>query len=299
MQAVSPTKPPAPSAPAIVSSASLRGRRLALCVGIDNYPTAPLGGCVNDAQLWQDTLRHLGFDVALLRNEQARRDGLAAALEAHFLQARDGDELVLQFAGHGTQAPDLNGDEDGGDSPGLDEALCPQDYAEGPLLLDDDLGAWIDRIAPGVRLTLFMDCCHSGDNSRVARTSAVSLTSGARSRGVSLSPGQRSAFVDWHARTASSRRAARKASAALQRATAAKGAIEAAFSACHSRELAWESQGQGEFTLRATQLLKNGGARLTPDEFYRRVVDDFGAQRRQTPQMKAPADRLAQPLFLL
>lgn len=280
---VVPAAPPADTRPAAAPTSALRGKRRALCVGIDTYPTAPLAGCVNDARLWQDTLQGLGFEVQTLFNEQAAREPLAAAIERLFSGAAPGDEIVLQFAGHGTQAPDVDGDEAAGDTPGLDEALCPHDFDAGPLLLDDDLGAMIDRLAPGVRLTLFMDCCHSGTNSRVAPMA------GGRARSVRLTPAQRQAFLDWRAQQPARRHGAVK--------RAASDPIELNLSACQSRELAWESNGHGEFTLHATRILRDGGTALTPDAFYRRVVDAFGATRRQTPQMQAPPARLSARLF--
>jgi len=46
---------------------------------------------------------------------------------------------------------------------GKDEALCPSDYQESGLLIDDEI---FDRVvlplASGVKLTIILDCCHSG-----------------------------------------------------------------------------------------------------------------------------------------
>ena len=279
----SPSAPASLQMPARDGGLQSHGRKLALCVGIDSYPTAPLSGCVNDARLWQSTLEKLGFEVKLLINEDAGRDGLVAAIKQHLGQARAGDDIVLQFAGHGTQAPDQDGDEALGDTPGLDEALCPHDFDSGPLLLDDELGAMINQVSNGVRLTLFMDCCHSGNNSRAAPTA------GARPRSVKLTPEQKKAFVGWRARQSGRRDNPVKRSAS--------DPMEVNFGACQSRELAWESNGHGEFTLHATALLQAGGSLMTPDAFYRRVVDAFGTARKQTPTMQAPPDRLRQRLF--
>ena len=259
-------------------------RRRALCVGIDTYDQAPLLGCVNDARLWGDTLGALGFEVQTLFNEQARREPLFAALQALLTEARSGDELVFLFAGHGTQAADDNGDEDGGDTPGLDEALCPHDFSSGPLIVDDEIGALLDGVAAGVSVTFFMDCCHSGSNTRAAPAP------GARARRVTLTPAQQQRYLAWRRSGAGSR-----SGAALMREN--RDPVEVAFAACQSRELAWESGGHGEFTLHATRRLRESGAALTPDAFYAQVLQDFGASRRQTPQLSAPPERLAQPLF--
>ena len=61
---------------------------------------------------------------------------------------------------------------------------------------------------------------------------------------------------------------------------------EVSFAACQAREVAWENDGQGEFTRRAAALLadaERGG--ITNEEFHRRVVEAFGANRAQTPDL--------------
>jgi hypothetical protein len=112
-----------------------QGRRQAVCVGIDTYPTAPLDGCVADAELWAESLRKLDFDVQVLTNQQATRQGILDALGALVEGGEAGDVLVFQFAGHGTQVPDLDGDEDDA----KDEALCPVDVYDGAFVIDDDI----------------------------------------------------------------------------------------------------------------------------------------------------------------
>jgi hypothetical protein len=234
--------------------------------------------------MWSETLRGLGFQVETLFDEQARRDPLYAALQSLLAGARAGDEVVFQFAGHGTQAKDDNGDEDSGDTPGLDEALCPHDYGSGKLIIDDEIGALLDAVAPGVRVTFFMDCCHSGSNTR-AKPGPDS-----RARRVKLTAAQQESYLKWR-RT----RAGTRSAPALKRED--RDPVEVAISACQSKELAWESDGHGEFTLHAVRRLREGGALLAPDAFYAQVLQDFGPARRQTPQLIAPPDRLAQRLF--
>jgi hypothetical protein len=275
---------PTPVAVTAAAEGGPPGRRRALCVGIDTYDQAPLQGCVNDARLWGETLGALGFEVQSLFNEQARREPLFAAMRALVAEARAGDEVVFQFAGHGTQAKDDNGDEDAGDSRGLDEALCPHDFSGGPLIIDDEIGALLDQVAAGVRVTFFMDCCHSGSNTRAAPVP------GARARRVLLTPAQQERYLAWRRSSAGSRSAP-----PLRRES--RDPVEVAFAACQSKELAWESGGHGEFTLHATRRLREGGATLAPDAFYAQVLQDFGPARRQTPQLTAPPDRLAQRLF--
>ena len=80
--------------------------------------------------------------------------------------------LALQYAGHGTTVPDLDGDEAVEDSRTgslVDEAICPVDFAAGNLIVDDDLGEIWDLLPSGVSLTMFFDSCHSGGSQRELR----------------------------------------------------------------------------------------------------------------------------------
>ena len=149
--------------------ASAVGRRRALCVGIDTYSVSPLSGCVNDAQEWRRTFQALGFEEPkMLTNGEATRSTILGELSALLSSSHAGDVVAFQFSGHGTQLPDLNGDEAGGDTPGEDEAMCPVDFDQGRFVIDDDLAAVFDKIPEGVSVTIFADCCHSGSNTRLA-----------------------------------------------------------------------------------------------------------------------------------
>lgn len=274
--------PASAQVPAPVAPAAEVGRRLALCVGIDAYPAAPLAGCRNDARLWQQTLRTLGFEAEALFDPT--RSQLVAAIEHLFSRARAGDQIVLQYAGHGTHVEDLDGDDSGGDTPGRDEALCPLDFSDGALLIDDDLGALIDSLDSRARLTLFMDCCHSGDNTRFGGQRQRARAD-ARARYMPPTPQLLQAHRQWRSAHGGTRAAARAAHPELL------------FTACRSDQLAWESGGHGEFTLRATQVLGNGGGPLSARTLHQRVVEAFGPNPRQQPLLDGPADRLDVLLF--
>ena len=283
MAAFAPT-PQALSGVAGVADASGTQRRIALCIGIDNYPTAKLFGCRNDAELWQQTLQGLGFEAKTLFDP--RRDELFGAIEQLFTTARAGDELVLQYAGHGTQVDDLDGDEADGDTPGKDEALCPLDFADGALLIDDDLGALIDQLVPGARLTLFMDCCHSGSNTRVGGQRPPDPAANSHPRFVRATPDLLQKHREWRGRHGT--RGAAGARSAHP---------ELLFTACRSDQVAWESDGHGEFTLRATGLLGRNGARVSARVLHQGVMSAFGPNPRQQPLLDGPADRLDAMLF--
>ena len=56
---------------------------------------------------------------------------------------------------------------------------------------------------------------------------------------------------------------------------------EVVFSACLSSEVAWESAGHGEFTVRALQVLQGGISELSNDQFESKVTAQFGTTPRQ------------------
>ncbi|MDQ3624792.1 MAG: caspase family protein, partial [Verrucomicrobiota bacterium] len=278
---------PAPQIPERPPMIATAGRRRALCVGIDRYPTAPLGGCVNDARQWRETFRKLGFgEPALLVDGEATRSAILGHLTELVRTSRPGDVVAFQFSGHGTQLADRDKDEAGGDTPGLDEALCPIDFDRGHFVIDDDLATVFDGIPAGVSVTAFIDCCHSGTITRLAigAPPADGAAGSVRARFITATP----AMEEAHAAFRDSLRGAR----ALSRRGAYDQAREILFSACRSREVALESDGQGHFTTRATKLLSAGIHALTSAEFEARVRRAFGPNPAQNPELHcAPALR--------
>ncbi|HET7754849.1 MAG TPA: caspase family protein [Anaeromyxobacteraceae bacterium] len=137
----------------------------ALCIGINDYPGTDndLAGCVNDADDWASELHARGFEVAKLVDRAATKAGITRAMSAVLGRAREGDVVVFTYSGHGTWIADRDGDE----ADGRDEALCPWNLADGPLV-DDELHAIFARCSPGVRLTFVSDSCHSGTVARAA-----------------------------------------------------------------------------------------------------------------------------------
>jgi hypothetical protein len=284
-------RPPKPSTHIQIDKS--QPSRRALCVGINDYPTAPLSGCVADVEVWDSLLAGAGFSVTRLLNNRATRAAIVNSLERMIAASRRGDVLVFQFSGHGTQVPDLNGDEAKGDTAGLDEAICPFDFATGALLIDDDIGRIFSRLPDGVNLTCFMDCCHSGTVSRFAMAGAASARPRDRSEHMRFIPASAQLIAAHeHFRAAvEPERDAERAVAAMR---------EVVFSACLSHEVAWESGGQGEFTVRAAQVLGKGMEGLTNGQFAERVSAAFGAKPRQHAKLygsdEAPARLLLQPV---
>jgi hypothetical protein len=148
--------------------------RKALCVGINhfkNYPSATLQGCVNDANDMSALLQKLlGFqsgDIAVLTDAQATKVNIVSNLKAMVDGAKAGkySYLVFSMSSHGTQVPDLNGDE----PDRVDEAFCPHDLAQAGnqwdknhVIVDDELRDLFIQLPANVLLEVYLDTCHSG-----------------------------------------------------------------------------------------------------------------------------------------
>lgn len=266
------------------SKGKREARKRALCIGIDTYPTAPLSGCVNDSRRWGEALSALGFKVETLTNGQATRAAIIERLRRLVGDARPGDELVFQYAGHGSQVEDVDGDE----RDRFDEAFVPVDYQAGHLLLDDDFHAVTMELREDAHLTLFMDCCHSGSNSRFAPLRATPRGD-ERVRFMTLDDEVRRRFLALRANA----RSGMPARAGMRGERAAPPGV-VHFAACRDDEFAWESDGSGDFTRIATPMLAaavDGG--MDNRAFMAEVVGKFGKSPRQHPRLLKPAAGLS------
>ncbi|GAA3670987.1 hypothetical protein GCM10023081_06650 [Arthrobacter ginkgonis] len=270
--------------------------RKALCIGIDEYPDPrdQLAGCVADAGSWATELERAGFAVHTVVNAAATRENILLRMLEMVSGSVSGDVLVIQYAGHGTTAPDLDGDEAASGQVGNteDEALCPVDFRSGELIIDDDLGLVWDVLPEGVALTLFFDSCHSGSAQRVvqsleeeARAAAEDAAKGVKRRYAVLAAEDRRQFRRCRGYDDGSAAGARRAAASTQ-ARARGPQREVLFSACRPDEFAFEVAGHGVFTTRAAPLLGAALGRLTNEQFHAQVADGFDA--RQHPELHGP-----------
>ncbi|MEO6163479.1 MAG: caspase family protein [Candidatus Binatia bacterium] len=273
MSPISLGSSPGLSAP--IRAAAQAGRKRALCIGINDYATAPLAGCIADAQEWARSFARLGFETTILSNGEARRSAIVERWRELIAASSPGDVIALQFAGHGTQLPDLNGDE----KDGLDEALCPYDFADGAFLIDDDIRDLFSQIPIGVNLTCFFDCCHSGTATRLAIGGSPGRYAAGR--------GQRQRFIPASDAMKAAHRRFRQVDG--QNRSIDPGGQDQMrnilFSACQPHEVAWESDGHGDFTLRATRILAAGTDGMTNQQFADRVTAEFGQGARQRPML--------------
>ncbi|MBA7569053.1 hypothetical protein ES708_10790 [subsurface metagenome] len=154
--------------------------KLALLVGIDDYPSSPLSGCVNDAARMHDILcRHhdgsLNFECRKLVSSEEKVDGARLKSALHSLFSRPAEVAIFYFAGHGT-VNNLGG------------YLVTQDakrYNEGVSMGDVLTEA---NKSPAQERIIILDCCHSGalgqlpaiDNDTAMLKAGVSVLSASR-----------------------------------------------------------------------------------------------------------------------
>lgn len=89
--------------------AASTSRKLALLIGINQYPDQPLAGCLTDVALQRELLvSRFGFapdDILTLVDQQATQAQISAAFAAHLQQqAKAGDVVVIHFSGYGRLA---------------------------------------------------------------------------------------------------------------------------------------------------------------------------------------------------
>lgn len=139
-------------------------KKIALCIGINNYPGTgmDLSGCVNDANDWVRLLQEMGYSTYLMTDRSATLKNMVEQMREFVSAIKKGDRLVITYSGHGTYVPDENHDE----VDGVDECLCPHDImTNGPFTDDEIYNIFKDR-AVGSRLTMISDSCHSGTVAR-------------------------------------------------------------------------------------------------------------------------------------
>ncbi|MFE3838083.1 caspase family protein [Pseudogemmobacter sonorensis] len=166
----------------------------AVLIGVGEYLylDADLQGPPHDVRLMAETLEIRGvspMSMTILTTDPTdlpagaatalpTRAGIMTALEQVAERAAPGDTVVFYFSGHGSQAPDLSGDEGGG----YDEIFLPMDArnwvgevgAVENAILDDELQVWAQSVlARDVALVGFIDACHSATGFRSTEGTGV------------------------------------------------------------------------------------------------------------------------------
>ncbi|MEZ5804962.1 MAG: caspase family protein [Rhizobiaceae bacterium] len=160
----------------------------ALVVGVSGYPALAeplrLTGPKNDSREFANTIVRLGVPAAnvtvLADGVSGLADGIAtdgpgtkaailAGLDRLAEESKAGDLVVFYFSGHGSQQPDLDGDEEGN----ADEIFLPYDVGKWGkdgvenALIDDELRGRVGAIrAKGADFFGVIDACHSATGFR-------------------------------------------------------------------------------------------------------------------------------------
>lgn len=167
----------------VAGLSSLQATSRALLVGIGRYDTANTGweqlNGDRDVDLLQGILLSNGIaksNIRTLKNEQATKSAIMAALKELAAQCRQGDKVWFHFSGHGQPVDDLNGDEPPGDT--FDESIIPFDacktrkykcgssfYQGQNHIIDDELSPLFNDIKKKIgrsgHLMVTVDACFS------------------------------------------------------------------------------------------------------------------------------------------
>ncbi|KAK0219285.1 peptidase C14, caspase domain-containing protein, partial [Armillaria nabsnona] len=153
----------------------------AVLIGINDYASYPLRGCVSDARLME---RYLTENLGVPRNriqlllgstEHTSPDDPMYPSRAHIIDAllslitnpeiAHGDNIIIYYAGHGSRYPLTEDDKD--DETEYIEALCPIDRDTPgehgkpvPDISDRELNTILTLISlsKGHRITVILDC---------------------------------------------------------------------------------------------------------------------------------------------
>jgi hypothetical protein len=174
----------------LIPMPALATGKQALLIGIQDYSNTPfksLKGPANDLKLTQGMLRErFGFqneDFIILKDAEATHTGIENAFKQLINQvkkaekAQEGDFVYIYYSGHGSQTPDLNGDE--ADDDNKDETWVSygsrsslEEHQDNYDVLDDEIEAWLaDLYAKTDRVVFVSDSCHSATVSRAAEQS--------------------------------------------------------------------------------------------------------------------------------
>jgi hypothetical protein len=151
---------------------------LALHIGLNSVDPKHYGGwsgdlnaCEADAQDMAAITKSKKFKVTTLLTKGATRARVLSQVKKAAKGLKSGDIFVLSYSGHGGQLPDMNNDE----PDAQDETWCLYDGE----MVDDELYALWGKFAPGVRILVFSDSCHSGSVTKQAYYRGIMSARGA------------------------------------------------------------------------------------------------------------------------
>jgi len=161
----------------------------ALLIGIQDYHSSgisSLKGSINDITLMKGVLRkRFGFqneNFITLVDAQATHTGIEKAFTTLITRVKNGDFVYIHYSGHGSQTPDLNGDErrSGKDQTWVSygaRANTISDDINNYDVLDDEINSWLAAIYAKTAQVIFVsDSCHSATVARGAAPICANLS---------------------------------------------------------------------------------------------------------------------------
>ena len=281
-------------------------RKLALLVGINQYPLQPLRGCVNDMELQRHLLIHrFGFnpkDIYTLTDEKATRKGILEAFEEHLIkQAKPGDVVVYHYSGHGSRVFDPNPIVvEPGSNGGLNGTFVPVNYGSIDDLpqqggvVEDIMGHTLFLLMLALKsenFTAVLDSCYSGGATRDVRFRARDN----QGKKLEISSTEKSYQEQWLSRLNLSREDFVK----RYRTGVAKGVVLAATNPEQTAiDLSWDGFYVGTFTYLLTQYLWQQTS--TPEKAIAYAVENVPKDFNQTPlyEVKLNSGYERQPIYL-
>lgn len=137
-------------------------RGISLHIGLNSVDPAhydgwdgALNACEFDANDMRTIAESRGFETNVLLTADATADAVIAAIERAAGELGQGDLFFCSYSGHGGQVPDRNGEDEEDRS---DETWLAYDRQ----IIDDELFALWGKFAPGARILVLSDSCHSG-----------------------------------------------------------------------------------------------------------------------------------------
>jgi uncharacterized caspase-like protein len=173
-------------------------RRRALVVGIDDYPGAPLAGCVNDAnalaallKTHEDGSPNFALRTITQPSQKITRSSLRSALAKLFSDSDEADVALFYFSGHGTE----------NNLGGFIVTPDASRYDEGVSLVDVLTFANKSKARECV---IILDSCHSGHlgavpaiaNEQASLREGVSILTASRAAQEAVESGGRGLFTE-------------------------------------------------------------------------------------------------------
>ncbi|KAG6652856.1 hypothetical protein CIPAW_05G034600 [Carya illinoinensis] len=153
------------------NSGEAHGMKRALLCGVTyRDKTYSLKGTVNDVKRMKvllmqrfgyrrDCIRILTEETGSESDFSPTKKNIQESLKWLVEGSESGDSLVFYFSGHGLRQPDFNDDE----KDGFDETICPVDFMQEGMILDNEINSTIVRpLKKGITLHAIVDACHSG-----------------------------------------------------------------------------------------------------------------------------------------